>query len=167
IREDLEQNEKKRIDNDLKNRLLKELVRNNPVDVPPTMMNDQKKALIDDMRTRMTEQGMDEAGFEDYAKKWDVDFQTTAGEMIQSGFLVDAVAKKHDLRWTQAEFDAKLDEYVKQTGIDMERIKEFYSKPEQAQRLTYMITEEKVIAFLLKSAKLKEVHPSELKDSGL
>jgi trigger factor len=167
IREDLEQNEKKRIDNDLKNRLLKELVRNNPVDVPPTMMNDQKKALIDDMRKRMTEQGMDEAGFADYAKKWDVDFQTTAGEMIQSGFLVDAVAKKHDLRWTQAEFDAKLDEYVKQTGIDMERIKEFYSKPEQAQRLTYMITEEKVIAFLLKSAKLKEVHPSELKDSGL
>ena len=167
IREDLEQNEKKRIDNDLKNRLLKELVRNNPVEVPPTMMNDQKKALIEDMRKRMTEQGMDEAGFEDYAKKWDVDFQTTAGDMIQSGFLVDAVAKKHDLRWTQEEFDAKLDEYVKQTGIDMERIKEFYSKPEQAQRLTYMITEEKVIAFLLKSAKLKEVHPSELKDSGL
>lgn len=165
IREDLEQNEKRRIDNDTKNRLLKELVKNNPVEVPASMLADQKKALVEDMRKRMTDQGMDEAGFEDYAKKWDRDFETTAGEMIQSGFLVDAIAKKHDLRWTQEDLDAKIAEYAAQTGIDLERIREFYSKPEQTQRLTYMITEEKTIAHLLKSAKLKEVPASELKDA--
>lgn len=165
IREDLEQNEKKRIESDTKNRLLKELVRNNPVQVPPSMLAEQKQALVEDMKRRMTEQGMGETEFEEYAQKWDKDFESTAAEMIQSGFLVDAIAKKHELRWSEADLEKKYEEYAQQTGIDLERIKDFYSRPEQTQRLTYMITEEKVIEFLLKSAQIKEVDKAQLKDA--
>jgi trigger factor len=164
IREDIEKSEKKRIEGDLKNRLLKVLVKNNPVDVPPSMLKEQKEALIEDTKRRMREQGMSEADFAEYTKKWDADFSNTAAEMIQSGFLIDAIAKKHDLRWSEEELEEKYKEYAAQTGIDLERIKDFYSRPEQAQRLTYMITEEKVIDFLLKSAKVKEVDRAALKD---
>lgn len=164
IREDLEQTEQKRIDTDVKNRLLKALVDSNPIEVPPTMLADQKKALIEDTKKRMTEQGMDEVSFQEYTKKWDADFSKTASEMIQSGFLIDAIAAKHELRWSEQDFNQKLEEYAKQTNIDLERIKEFYSKPEQSQRLTYMITEEKVIAFLMNSAKVKEVEKSQIKE---
>lgn len=162
IREDLVSSEKKRIEGDTKNRLLKALVKANPVDVPPSMLKEQKQALIEDTKRKMLEQGMDEASFSDYATKWDKDFDGTAAEMIQSGFVVDAIAKKHDLKWSSADLDAKFDEYSKQTGIDVARIKEFYSKPEQMQRLTYMITEDKVIEFLMKSVKLNEVEKSKL-----
>jgi trigger factor len=162
IQEDLISSEKKRIEGDTKNRLLKALVKANPVDVPPSMLKEQKQALIEDTKRKMLEQGMDEASFTEYATKWDKDFDGTAAEMIQSGFVVDAIAKKHDLKWSSADLDAKFDEYSKQTGIDVARIKEFYSKPEQMQRLTYMITEDKVIEFLMKSVKLNEVEKSKL-----
>ena len=164
IREDLEKSEKKRIEGDLKNRLLKVLVKNNPVEVPPSMLKDQKEALMEDMKRRMSEQGMGENEFGQYSEKWDKDFTTTAMEMIQSGFLIDAIAKKHEMRWSQEELEQKFEEYSKETGIDIARIKEFYSKPEQLQRLTYMITEEKVLDFLTKSAKIKEVEKDKLKD---
>lgn len=163
IQDDLSQSETKRVETDLKNRLLKKLVSLNPVEVPPSMLKEQKQVLIEDMKKRMQEQGMGEQDFATYTEKWDADFASSAAEMIQSGFLVDAIAKKHDLSWTEHDLDEKFAEYSKQTGIDVERIREFYSRPEQTNRLTYMITEEKVIAFLLKSAKVKEVSKEDLK----
>lgn len=166
IREDIEGSEKKRIESDFKNRLLKALVDNNPVEVPPSMQKEQKQALIEDMKKRMAEQGMDEAQFADYEKKWDVDFNNTAREMIQAGFIVDAIAKKHELQCNKDDIDAKLEEYAKQTGLEKDRIREFYAKPEQAQRLAYMITEDKVIGFLLQSAKVKEVSKSDIKEAS-
>lgn len=165
IRKDFAESEQKRIESDFKNRMLKALVAKNPVEVPPSMLLEQKNALKEDMKKRMIEQGMGEGDFAAYAEKWDKDFESSASEMIQSGFLIDTIAKKHELKWTEEDLDKKFDEYAKQTGIEKSRIKEFYSRPEQMNRVTYAITEEKVIDFLLKSAKVTEVSKDKLKES--
>ncbi|MNL15675.1 trigger factor [compost metagenome] len=114
----------------------------------------------------MSEQGMGESDFASYIEKWDGDFAKTASEMIQSSFLVDAIAKKHDLFAKKEDLDAKFAEYAAQTHIEESRIREFYGRPEQSSRLTYMITEEKVIALLNKSVKVKEVPAGSLKDEA-
>lgn len=166
IREDLEQSEKKRIEDAFKNRLLKKLVEQNPIEVPASLLKDQKAALVEDFHKRMHDQGLSHAEFEDYVKKWDKDFEKTAAEMIQSSFLVDAIARKHDLVCKREDLDQKFEEYSKQTGIEEARIREFYSRPEQTSRLTYMITEEKVVDLLTKNAKIKEVPKSALKEES-
>ena len=107
---------------------------------------------------------MSPADFQDYVQKWDGDFEKTAGEMIQSSFLIDAIARKHDLIAKDEDLDVKFKEYATQTGIEEARIREFYTKPEQTSRLSYMITEEKVIEFLNKTAKVKEVSADHFKD---
>lgn len=157
IQEDLEQSEKKKVEDAFKNTLLKVLVEANPVDVPASLLKDQKASLVEDFKKRMSEQGMSDADFQQYVQKWDADFNKSASEMIQSSFLIDTIAQKHELICKKEDLDAKFDEYAQQTGIELSRIKEFYSKPDQMSRLTYMITEEKVIKFLTASAKIKEV----------
>lgn len=166
IEEDLQKNEQKRIDDAFKNRLLKTLVKENPVEVPQSLLKEQKASLVEDFKKRMTEQGMGPDDFASYVEKWDGDFANTAAEMIQSSFLVDAIAKKHDLFCKKEDLDAKFAEYAQQTGIEVSRIKEFYGRPEQASRLTYMLTEEKVINFLNKSVKVKEVPAGSLKEEA-
>lgn len=166
IRKDLEASEQKKVEQDFKNRLLKVLVQENPIDVPPSMLKDQKQLLIDDMKKKMTDQGLSEDEFTDYVGKWDGDFNTTAKEMIQAGFLIDAIAQKHDLRWNEDDVENKIAEYAKQINMEAQKVKEFYAKPEQKQRLTYMITEEKVVNFLTQSAKIKEVSREKLKESA-
>ena len=52
--------EERRINDDLKNRLLRKLVEANEFEVPPTMLNDQKNALVADFENRMRMQGMSE-----------------------------------------------------------------------------------------------------------
>jgi trigger factor len=162
IRDDFEKREAKRVHDDLKNRLMKALVDKNPVQVPKSMMVDQKKALIEDFQERMKQQGMAEEQFEDYKSKWDQDFEQTASYMIQSSFLIDKLATDHNLRATAGDIDAKLKEYGKTTGIEMSRLYEFYGDKDRRARLSYQITEEKVLDFLISKAKIDEVTRAEI-----
>ncbi len=157
IHEDMSKTEEKRIQDAFKNNLLKKLVDHNPVEVPASLLKEQKESLVADFKKRMSEQGMSEADFQDYVQKWDKDFEKTASEMIQSSFLIDEIARKHDLVASREDVDLKLTEYAKETGIEETKLREFYNKPESASRLAYMITEEKVVAQLLSTAKVKEV----------
>jgi trigger factor len=166
IREDLEQSEKKQIEQDFKNRILKQLVKANPVAVPASLLKDQKQSLIEDMKKKMLDQGLSDAEFADYTTKWDSDFNTTASEMIQVGFIIDAIATKNEIRATKEDIEVKIAEYSKQTGLEPAKIEEFYSKPDQMQRLSYMITEEKVIELLTKTAKIKELPKDKIKESS-
>lgn len=164
ITADIQQSETKRIEDSFKNRLLKKLVEANPVDVPASLLKDQKAALIEDFKKRMSDQGMQESDFNSYVQKWDADFAKTANEMIQSSFLIDKLAIDHDLICKNEDVEKRFEEYSKQTNIDLPRIREWYSKPEQMSRLTYMITEEKVIKLLTEKAKVKEVDAKDIKE---
>ena len=84
--------------------------------------------------------------------------------MIQSSFLIDKLAVDHNMICNEADLNTKFVEYAKQTGIEEPRIREWYSKPEQMSRLTYMITEEKVIKMITEKAKIKDVDAKDLKE---
>lgn len=165
IREDIESSEKQRIEEAFKNRLLKKLIELIPVDVPLSLLKEQKQALVEDVKKKMTEQGMNDQEFSDYITKWDKDLQGTASEMIQSSFIIDAIATDKKLHCTDEDVNAKFAEYATQTGIDEARIREFYSKPDQDGRLRYSITEKKVIDEIVKSIKVKEVDAKDLPEN--
>jgi trigger factor len=166
MQSDIEKSETKRIEDAFKNRLLKKLVQANPVEVPNALLAEQKKGLIEDFKNRMQQQGMTPEAYEDYVKKWDADFSGTAKEMIQSSFLIDQLATDHNLQCKSEDLDAKFAEYAQQTGIEETRVREWYSRPEQMNRLTYMITEDKVIKMVSAKAKIKEVDAKDLKEEA-
>lgn len=76
--------------------------------------------------------------------------------------LVNTVAKEANLVSTEEEFNERLEKYAKQSGIEIEKIKAFYSKPDNRSRLRFQMTEEKVIELLLKDAKVKELPKDKL-----
>jgi len=166
IRDDQEKRETKRVDDDLKNRLMRVLVDRNPVPVPRSLMKDQKKALVEDFEKRMQQQGMGPDQFEDYKSKWDADFEQTAAYMIQSSFLIDKLANEHKLRATSEDMDNKLHEYASTTGIEMKRLSEYYGEEDRKARLLYQITEEKVLKFLTSKAKVEEVSKEQLENEA-
>ena len=164
--DDLQKEEQKRIEDKYKNNLLKALVKANVLEVPPKLVEEQKKNLEEDFRKRFTENQVAPDEIESYVAKWDQDFRATATEMVQVSFLIDAVARKHDLVCKREDVDAKFSEYAAQTGIEIDKIRDFYSKPESLSRLTYTITEEKVVKYLTDKAQIKEVEPKRDEPEG-
>ena len=157
ILKDLEDRQNKKTEEGLKENLLKKLIELNPVEIPQSLVREQKKLLVQDMQKQMANDGMSEEDYADYKDKWDTEFEKTAKQMIHVAYLIDAIAAKHELHCTKEDVDTKFDEYAKQTGIDIARIREFYSKAESMNRLVHKVTEEKVIGYLLGKTKITEV----------
>lgn len=164
ILEDTKRNEEGRIKEDFKNRLLKELAKQNPVDVPKSMLESQKSFLIQDMRERMRGMGMTEENFSEYSSKWDQDFTETATFIVQSSYLINAIAAKESLSANEEDMDKKIQDYIDQTGMDPAKVKSIYNNDEARSRLNNIITEEKVVDFLTSKAKVVEVAKADLKD---
>ncbi len=162
IRSDIEEGETKRIMDDLKNRVVKALVEANPVEAPDTLVKKQRETLEEDFKNRMKQQGLAESEFEEYKKKWDSDFNETAAFMVKSTFLLDALAEKLSIRASKDEIEKKISDYAEQTGIELARLNEFYGTPERRSRLSFQITEEKVVNHLLEKAKITEVGKDKL-----
>jgi trigger factor len=163
ILQDLIEQETKRINDDLKNRILRALVKENPVEVPKALQDQQKQFLISDVETRMKQQGMTDAQLEEYKSKWSKDFEDTAAFMIQSSFLIETLAEQNKLAATQKEFDEKLEVYAKQANIELAKLKDFYlNNQDRKHQMRYQITEEKVVDFLIQRADVKEVSKDKL-----
>jgi trigger factor len=157
ILKDLEDRQNKKTEENLKETLLKKLISLNPIEIPQSLVREQKKLLVQDMQKQMANDGMSEEDYAEYKDKWDADFEKTAKQMIHVAYLIDAIAAKNQLHCTKEDVDAKFDEYAKQTGIEIARIREFYSKAESMNRLVHKVTEEKVIGYLLSKSTVTEV----------
>ena len=155
IREDLENNEKRRIEEDMRNKVLKQLVAKNPVEIPKSLYEKQLQKMRDDVTQRLKQQGMDENGIKEYHEKWKSDYDDSASFMIQASFLVDALAEKLDFKAEDKDIEDKMVQQSKEMGLPIEQFREYYSKPEMRANLGYQIVEEKVVKHLLDTAKLK------------
>jgi trigger factor len=164
IRTDMTLSEEARVAKDLKSRVVRALVEANPVDVPPGLLREQKKALIQDLHQKMEQQGLGPDQIQEYAKKWDKDFEKSAEFIIQSSFLITHIADAQGLRATEDDVSEKLTVYAMQTGIELARVKEYYSTPERTSSLRFQLTEEKVVDLLIEKANVNLVAKSEIKD---
>ena len=158
ISDDVMAEEGKRVQDEFKSRLLKVLVKENPIEVPPSLKAKQKELIIADVQERTKRQGMTPADFEEYKAKWDKDFDETAEFVIQTHFLIDTLAEENKLVPTKAEIDARLERYAQQTGVELKRVQEFYMQSsDRLNQLVYQITEEKVVNFLVERADVTEL----------
>ncbi len=155
IKADLVAGEERRIQEDVKNKVMRAFVDANPVAVPASLLQQQIETLQKDVQDRMKQEGQySEAEFEDYKTKWSNDFTDSAKFMVQCTFLVDALADQKNLRATSEEFEARITQHAESTGIERARIAEFYQKKEMASRLNFQLTEEKVANFLIEKASI-------------
>ncbi len=158
VSEDFKKREEYRIKEDLKSRLLRVLAEKNPVTVPKSLLTEQKNMLIKNFEQRLAQQGMSTKEYDAYKEKWDQDFSNTASFMIQSSFLIDELAKQHNLFVTKEELDQAIHANAGQMqGKKMDA----EAEGNMRRQMAYKLTEDKVVEFLIGKAKIKEVDASE------
>jgi len=157
VRKEIEGSEKGRIEGETRDQLLKKFVEANPVEVPKSLLDEQRKALVADFKNRLQQQGFNDSNFDEYQQKWNDDFDKTAEYMVKSAFLIDKLAEEEKLTATDKDVDAKFDEMAKQWGMEKEKIKQFYKEKQGLDRMKYQITEDNVFQYLLKNSKVDEV----------
>ena len=159
IRDNLEEREKQRVHEDLRNRVLRVLAQRNPVEVPKSLLTEQKKTLVDDFKNRMARNGLSTEDLARYEDQWASDFEEMAKFMVQTSFLVDVLAREHQLVATAQDIEAQVRAASRQMNVSVSQIKQWYAQEDRRVRLVYQVTEDKVAEFLISHAEIEDVAP--------
>lgn len=156
IEQSLLESENKRVQEDLRKRLIKELVRRHPIEVPETLLKEQREVVIADIYRKLEDKRVSESEITQYLEKWKLEIEQTALELVQSQFLLVELAEKFKIKIGENDISARLDQYAKQTGIDRSKVEDFYSN-ERRQRLAFQMLEDQVVEMALQKVTVVEV----------
>ena len=159
-----EKNEKDRIEADLRDRIIKALIDKNPLEIPETLVEKQLQIMLDSTKKRLDQEklslemiGLDDAGYRER-------YREPAATQVKGALLLDALAAQEEIKVEDIELDEKVTEMAGQRNQPFENLKQFYEQNEKAREsLREQLKENKVFAFLLEKAVVKEVPRDEIK----
>jgi trigger factor len=155
-KENLTKQKEKQAQEKLNQEILEKLIEENSFEVPMAMVAQQESYLKQDLKNNLKQQGFNDDMLGEYFEKWAGDLQAKAMFQVKSGLILDTLGKKYGVEATEADFDAKIEESAKLSGLTAEQVKEFYGKDQQMKaNLMYAIREEKTFEKLAADLKIK------------
>lgn len=163
LQKSYETQETSRVENDLREKLVSTLIERNPIEVPEAMIASQLDYMYQNITNRMQSQGMTPAMLGLTPENFRENYRNTAIEQVSGTLILEAIGRQENLVAEEAEIDAKLEEIAAMANAPLDMVKKYYAGAEARSGLLAQIAEEKVVGFLLESAKVKEVAPAKAK----
>ena len=143
-------------DEKLHQEILEKIILENELEIPKAMVTQQEDYLKEDLKKSLTQQGFNDKMMEDYFSKWSGDVTSKAEFQVKSGLILEELGRKYEVESTDADLEAKIDEMTKSSGMEADKIREYYLSNEQMKKnMMYAIKEEKTFAALKKDLKIK------------
>jgi trigger factor len=153
IKKKLEAQEKEKSDNQLAEQLVLELVKANPVPVPPSLVERQMRLTEQEILTRARSQGQRVTGLGDELRGKLVEDSEIK---VRAGLLMAEIAKKEGIQIGNEEIENGLKELAEQTGQNLAKVKAQYKDQKKREMLIGMILENKVLDIIEAKAKIEE-----------
>ena len=167
LQKSYETQETNRVENDLREKLVSSLIERNPIEVPEAMMAKQLDYMYENITNRLQSQGMSPAMLGITPENFRENYRDKAIEQISGTLILEAVGRQEQIVAEESEIDAKLEEIAAMANAPVDVVKKYYAGAEARSGLLAQIAEEKVVSFLLESAKIKEVvTPKPKKQAG-
>jgi len=150
-RDRLEKNAKEQADGDLREQLVEKVLEKNPVEVPPSLVQQQQQAMLQEYvrMIRMTGQPMNLG--EDLMNSTKVD----AEKRVRAALVLGAVARLKSVRIDAADVDKRLEEMAQRSGKHIAKVRAEL-QGEQREMLESQILEEKLLEYLLGQATITD-----------
>jgi trigger factor len=155
--------EKERIDNDLRERLVKALIEKNDIEVPDALVEKQLHMMLENTKRRLTNQriSLEMMGLNDESYK--AQFKSVAEQQVKGSLLLDALAGQEKITVEDADIEVKLKKIAEENGQPFERLNSFYQQNQQArENLVAQLKEDKAIDFLIGKANVTEVDKGDI-----
>lgn len=153
IKKKLEAQAKEASDNQLAEQLVLELVKANPVPVPPSLVERQMRLTEQEILNRARSQGQRVTGLgEELRGKLVEDSEIK----VRAGLLMAEIAKKEGIQIGNEELENGMKELAEQTGQPLAKVKAQYKDQKKREMLIGMILENKVLDIIESKAKIED-----------
>ena len=149
----LEKHSKEESDNKVAEQLVLELVKANPVPLPPSLVERQMRVTEQEILQRARSQGQKATGVGDELRG---QIQQDSEVKVRAGLLMAEIAKKEGIQIGDAELEEGLKELAEQTGKNVAKLRVEYRDQRKREMLIGMILENKVLDIIEAKAKITE-----------
>lgn len=153
----VEEEEKQRIESLVKNRIVDQLIENNPFEVPSSMVERQIEFMIADAQRVLLSQGSSLEKLGIPADTMKESYRGEAERHVKCSLLVEVIAKSEGITVGDEEVEEKLKDVARSNNQDVEKVKDFYRRQGLWEGLKIKLLEDKTLAFLLGRATIIEV----------
>lgn len=150
IKANVEREVKKRLNAEIKQKVMQALIDNNTVELPKALIEMEQERLVQNARRDLEARGLkldnlpiDPSMFEEQAKR-----------RVQLGLIIGELVRRHNLSATPEQVRALIEEQAQAYEQPAEVVKWFYSQPERLAEFEGLAVEDNVIDWVLKQAKV-------------
>lgn len=148
-RDRLQKAAEQRSETSIKDQIIDALVDANDVPVPPTMLMEQKRGMLQEIIQFMQMMGPQAGNVGELLEG----IEGRAERRVKAALLLGAVARLNDVKAEEADVEQKLKDLAAQTGKHVAKLKVEY-QGEKLEMLESQILEEKLVAFLRSKVEL-------------
>jgi trigger factor len=162
IKEDLVAREEKRVDREVKRRLLDKISDRVDFDLPESLVEAEQRYAVESVKQNVQRMGsnFEKAGLSE--EKVRQDFMAASRKRVKALLILGEVARQHDLTVSEIELNEGFKELAQSMGQELSAVRRYYEARDMVDSLRERLLEEKTLNFLVKGAKIAEVEATRL-----
>lgn len=155
ISEDLEKQLQERNKVENVKALVADLLKNNPVELPDTLVENELVQLRQEMFQHMINSGVTNLPTDFSDEKMNAELKPEAQRRVHEQLVLNAIAKKENIDVTPQEMNARIEEYSKMLRKPAAELRRQYMEDGRLASLQFQILAQKTLDFLLSKANIK------------
>jgi trigger factor len=151
-RQRLETAARERTDAEVREAVVEKLIDRNPVPVPPTMIEQELRAMLEQYVRVQYMLGQQP----EFSEELQANFKQRAERKVRAGLLFGAIAKAEHIEVSEADIEAKLRELAERSGKHIAKVRAEH-QGEQKRNLELQVLEKKLLEYLVAQATITDV----------
>jgi trigger factor len=151
IQKDLVEEEERRFDREVEERMIDRIIENNPFEVPEIMVDNYLTSLIEEDRKKRPNVPSEEEREREIRKI----FHEVAARNVKKYFILLALKKKKNFTVTAEELDNKINEIVESSGEKTDEVRDYFKQDKPRSNLESQLEDEKIFSYLRENAVIK------------
>ncbi len=152
VRADLEAHAREEADARARQGLLDLVIERNPIDVPESLIERERRALEAELAATLEAGGLDREQAAERVRANEQELRTRAEKRARTALIVDALADQEKVEVSDEELGERVARIVTQSGRERDRAAEFYRHEENREALRRSMRRDKALDLLLSRA---------------
>lgn len=156
VREAIEKEEDARIKADMREQAMAYLVGANQFDVPQSMVNKQRDFLIEELKKKYKQAGLELNKDLQQGEVMAGDLENRALLQVKGAMILTEIARKEDLKVTDSDLTERLKSIATDANMDVDTVKGYYEKNKLMDAIRREILDDKLFDIIVSRAKVVE-----------
>lgn len=156
IRKSLEEQNKRRAENDFRNLIVKELLDKNEFEVPSSLVEREYQYMMADAQRRMALDGLNKEAAATIGDKFKDQYRQNAIKVVKVSGLIESIARKESISVEESEIDSEIEEIAGQSR-DYEKAKKYLENEGIRANLRQKILQNRIFKFIEDNARIRTI----------